>query len=241
MTNESASGRPRRSRAAWLLALLLALVAASFAGGRWTIEDRWLPWTRLDLADAPNAWTRLKLDRLDGDAEACRAVLVASGWRVARVEDRETAPGCGFRDAVRIGRGTLGLAAPVTLSCRAAVALAGWERHALRPLAQRHFGADVASIEHAGTYACRNVNHRRDGRRSRHATADAIDITGVVLADGRRLRIARDWTDDSENGRFLRALHAGGCRWFDGAIGPDYNAAHRDHFHFDRGGFAFCR
>ncbi len=241
MTNERTGKRPRRSQAGRLFALSVVLVVAALASGRREIEARWLPWTPLDLADAPNAWTRLKLDRIDADRSRCRDVLATSGKRFAAVDDRETAPGCGFRNAVRIGRGELGLAAPATLSCRAAVALAGWERHALRPLARRHLGVDVARVEHAGTYACRNVDHRRDGQRSRHATADAIDISGVVLADGRRLRIAHDWTDGGEDGRFLHALHAEGCRWFDGAIGPDYNAAHRDHLHFDRGGFAFCR
>jgi hypothetical protein len=24
-------------------------------------------------------------------------------------------------------------------------------------------------------------------------------------------------------------------------LGPEYNAAHRDHFHLDRGSFRFCR
>ena len=241
MTNEAAPGHPPRSRARYLFASLVVLVVAMVASGRWAVEDRWLPWTPLDLADAPNAWTRVKLDRLDVDAAACRDVLAASGRRYSPVEDLETAPGCGFSNAVRSGRGEFGLAAAVTLSCRAAVALAGWELHAVRPLARRHFGAEVARIEHAGTYACRNVNHRRDGRRSRHATADAIDVTAVVLSDGRRLEVARDWAGEDEPARFLRALHAAGCTWFDGAIGPDYNAAHRDHFHLDRGGFAFCR
>lgn len=243
MTNEAAKTprRGRDGRAFVLLGGLALLVGLAFASGRLAIEDRWLPWTVLDLADPPNAWTALKLDRLDDDASACRTALDGSGWRFAAVRDRETGPGCGFRAAVRIDAGDAGLASSVVLSCRAAVALAGWQRHALRPLAREHFGVDVARLEHAGGYVCRNVNHQREGRRSRHATADAIDVTGIVLADGRHLSVARDWTGDGANAHFLRALHRGACRWFDGAIGPDYNAAHRDHFHFDRGGPGFCR
>ena len=37
----------------------------------------------------------------------------------------------------------------------------------------------------------------------------------------------------------LEALAA--CRVFAAVLGPDYNAAHHDHFHLDRGGWGTCR
>jgi len=33
----------------------------------------------------------------------------------------------------------------------------------------------------------------------------------------------------------------GACRFFDVVLGPDYNDAHRDHFHLDMGAYRACR
>ena len=40
---------------------------------------------------------------------------------------------------------------------------------------------------------------------------------------------------------FLRDVRDGACSVFDSVLGPEYNAAHRDHFHVDRGGYRMCR
>ena len=40
---------------------------------------------------------------------------------------------------------------------------------------------------------------------------------------------------------FTRELRDGACGLFNGVLGPDYNAAHRDHFHLDNGPFRICR
>jgi hypothetical protein len=39
----------------------------------------------------------------------------------------------------------------------------------------------------------------------------------------------------------LRGLEADGCRYFGSILGPDYNAAHRTHFHLQGRGFGYCR
>jgi hypothetical protein len=36
-------------------------------------------------------------------------------------------------------------------------------------------------------------------------------------------------------------VHQGACGLFTGVLGPRYNQAHADHFHFDRGPFGICR
>ena len=41
--------------------------------------------------------------------------------------------------------------------------------------------------------------------------------------------------------RFLRAAHGRACRYFRVAIGPEFNAAHWNHIHLDRGVFMGCR
>jgi hypothetical protein len=116
-----------------------------------------------------------------------------------------------------------------------------WERHVLQPAAKKHFGEPVTGIEHFGSYSCRNVYGRPDATRSRHATAEAWDVAGFVLAGGRRIRVARDWKTTQPEAAFLREVRDGACRFFDGVLSPDYNMAHHDHLHLDRGPFRMCR
>lgn len=238
---------PRRGW--WLLLLLVAFAAWTLHSGALQVPDRWNPWAPLRIDDAPNFLTRHKLARASADREACQAALAQAGMRLVRLEDRETGPGCGFDNAVRIERSSVAVGAPFALSCRAALSLALWERHALQQAARSHLGARVEAIEHLGSYACRNLYGDDGRRRSRHATADALDIAGFVLDDGRRVRVLADWPPSVAEGdvpsraeaAFLRDVRDGACDWFDAVLGPEYNAAHADHFHFDRGRARICR
>jgi hypothetical protein len=95
------------------------------------------------------------------------------------------------------------------------------------------------------------VNNRDGARLSEHAKANAIDVSGFVLADGRVISVRSGWrTEDSDasgdedaeaEAAFLRDVHGGACGLFRGVIGPDGDAAHADHFHFDMGRWRFCR
>src|SRR4051794_6583756 len=155
-----------------------------------TVPPAWNPWAPLSVDDPPNALTRYKLARLSHDAPACRATLAGAAVRFTPLPDRTTGAGCGFDDAVRIEATTARVDPPFALSCRSAVALALWERHVLQPAASATFGQPVARLLHFGSYACRNVYGLPDARRSQHATADALDVAGFVLADGTRIRVA---------------------------------------------------
>lgn len=232
----------------WLLfALLLVLtfgVLQALRDGRLELPRQWNPWAPLVIADPPNLLTRFKLLRLSNNDELCQSVLSEADMRYRPLPDRRTGEGCGFDNAVLIEATSAQLPHPFSLSCRAAVSLASWERHVLQPAAQTYFGVGVRQIDHFGSYACRNVYGREGGRRSQHATADALDVAGFVLEDGQSLRIAQHWrpegTPDTK-AEFLRAVHQGACRFFSAVLGPDYNAAHRDHLHLDRGSFMVCR
>ncbi len=224
------------------LAGLAALAGAVMSHGQlWRLPDRHNPWATLVIDQAPNWLTRHKLQRLSKEPTTCLAVLSTSPFRFAAVPDRPLAAGCGFSNAVRIARTAVQVGDSFTLSCQAAVSLALWERHALLPAAQGLLGSPVQRIEHYGSYACRNVYGSEGGRRSRHATADALDVAGFVLADGRRVMVSRHWHSDDDRARFLHRIHEQACDFFDTVLGPDYNAAHADHFHLDRGGYRACR
>lgn len=223
--------------------LLTAAIGAGIAVWRGVIEipDRYNPWATLKLEATPNFLTRHKLGRLSKNPQLCLDVLADSPFRYEPLDDRMTGPACGFFNAVRIEATGIGVGEPFSLSCRAAVSLALWERHVLQPSALKHFDRPVIRIEHYGSYACRNVYGRPRATRSRHATAEALDIAGFILADETRIRVLRDWRSSGVEGQFLREVRTGACRFFDGVLSPDYNEAHRDHFHVDRGPYRVCR
>ena len=94
-------------------------------------------------------------------------------------------------------------------------------------------------------YDCRRLYGREEGAWSEHARANALDIAGFRLAGGARIGVAADWRDLGAKGRFLRQVREGACGLFATVLSPDYNEAHRDHFHFDQaargGGWRACR
>jgi hypothetical protein len=105
------------------------------------------------------------------------------------------------------------------------------------------FGQEVVTLGDMGTYDCRNIvgNPFWKGVRSQHAAANAIDISGFTFADGRSISVLRDWKGKGPESQFLREAHRRSCRYFRVALSPDFNAAHANHFHFDRGLMWTCR
>lgn len=223
--------------------VVLALVGAFVAirAGTLVIPDRLNPWAVLTIDAEPNVLTRFKLARLSRDPAICRQVLATAQIRYTPIPNETTGYGCGFHEAVRVEHTSAAVGEPFALSCRAAVSLALWERHGLQPLASKHFDQPIKRIEHYRSYACRNVYGRPRATRSRHATAEAFDIAGFVLADGTRIRVINDWDTSDRRGEFLRELRDTACLFFDGVLTPDYNEAHKDHFHLDRGPYRVCR
>ena len=241
---------PRRSR---LLALVLgrvvlaaALGLAVLCGLIWTgaivVPNSVNPFAPLRIKDEVGLLTRFKLSRLERDGPACLVVLDEAPISQRPVADREIVDGCGFSHAVEVTRSSIGFSRSFVASCPLAVAWGLFETHGLQEAARAHFGQNVVRVVHLGTYACRNINHREAGRRSQHATANAIDIAAFVLADGRQVSVEADWAGgDPGRASFLRAVRDGACRFFDVVLSPDYNEAHRDHFHFDMGPSRACR
>lgn len=227
------------SRAA---AALAVFVAAVVVVGVWRmIPPGDNPFTPLNLEDPVGVFTAEKLARATADPDACMALVANSALQLSRIPDRAESDMCGYENAVAIERSVTPYSSPVNLSCPMAASLYLWEREVLQPLAEEHFGAPVARIEHVGTYACRRVYGGRTGDPSQHATANAIDVIGFRRADGNVVSVLNDWDDDTEEGAFLRDLHDRSCGVFRGVLGPDYNAQHADHFHLDMGPYALCR
>jgi hypothetical protein len=225
---------------AWIAALLtVGALAAWLLHAK--LPDEWNPWAPLRFEEPPNFLTRYKLSRASADDQLCRATLEQASWVYAPVENETTAPGCGYRNAVRVERMRAAVSEPFAVSCREALSLALWELHVLQPAAVEHFGAPVTKLEHFGSYSCRGVYGRPNARKSHHATADALDVAGFVIGDKHRVRILAAWPAVGPESRFVREVRDGACRFFDTVLGPEYNAAHRDHLHLDRGPVRLCR
>lgn len=239
----SASGPVRRILVI-LLGVCLGLAVAALALDRFAPPQD-LPWKPLDLDQPIGLSTNFKIARLGRDTTRCEAVLAAGGVDFVPVPDRSEGQ-CRVEGAGRLGEGLAPLspAGPV-MTCREALALAVWERHSVQAAARRDLGVGVVGLEHFGTYACRSI--RGDAAHlSQHGLANAIDISGFILADHREISVLKDYRRGDGAGRFLRRVHRDGCRVFGHSLGPDFNAAHKDHLHLDMADFGwglagFCR
>jgi hypothetical protein len=175
------------------------------------------------------------------ESRECLVSLQRASVRHDRLDNQYFGGGCSAIDSVKlldIGVPTSNLGA---MTCPLARSFAAWANFAVRPAARQFFGAEVVKIETMGTYSCRNVNGAATGRLSQHASSNAVDVSGFVLSDGRRITVLRDWNGDAKAQGFLRALQKSACRRFGTVLSPDYNRAHHDHFHFDMSGNGFCR
>jgi hypothetical protein len=127
---------------------------------------------------------------------------------------------------------------PVT--CALADRFAGWARFGVDRAARAMLGSPLVRIETMGSYSCRNVAGTE--RRSAHATGNAVDVSGFVLGDGRRISVLGNWYAGTTQERaFLHVIQASACKRFGTVLGPDYNPAHHNHLHLEVSGGTYCR
>ncbi|MGJ7456713.1 extensin-like domain-containing protein [Halomonas sp. RA08-2] len=228
--------------------LILLLLAGAMTLAWWRFESaiphHWHPAVPLHVDDPLTPLTRWKLRRLADDREGCLSVLQAvpeGGLRYTPLDDHEPVEGCPLENVVRVQGSGVDFNASFAARCPLALAWTIYERQRLQPAAEAVLGSQVARVEHLGSFACRNVYGRKEGRLSEHATAEALDVAAFHLADGREIRLLDHWDEEGERGEFLRQARDGACDLFGNVLGPDYNAAHADHFHFGMRGFRLCR
>ena len=177
----------------------------------------------------------------------CLARLGAAGARFTPLPDRYPAQGCSNVGTVQVNAvasdtSSVPVANLGPVTCEVSQAFAAWARFGADRAARQIMGQPLRSIETFGSYSCRDV--AGTGRRSAHATAAAIDISAFVLQDGRRITVLGDWDGGERAERqFLRIVHESACKRFATVLGPEYNAAHRDHFHLEgvTAGRSYCR
>ena len=177
----------------------------------------------------------------------CLSQLGQTGADYAALPDRYVDQGCTTLGTVQLAAlpadaSTLGVTNIGPVTCEVSQVFAAWARFGVDRAARQILGSGVHSIETFGSYSCRNV--AGTNRRSGHATGAAIDVSGFVLNDGRRLTVKGTWSSGSDREReFLRVIQRSACKRFATVLGPDYNAAHHDHLHVEGviDGASYCR
>jgi hypothetical protein len=226
----------------WLLSLSFLIALAGCGSGGGTPPPRHRVEPPRDLNTPTRGVIHPQLLALADQPSRCFALLErASGLSVTREPDVQEGPLCGKINTVTIRQSPVTFAARTQVTCPMAAGLLLWQRDALIPLARKHLGVTVAKIETFGTYACRTRNNQPGARISEHARANAIDISGFVLADGRRISIKDAWNGSDAAARaFVRDTFWSGCRYFSVVLGPNSDAFHQDHLHFDLSRWGTC-
>ena len=224
---------------ALILAFAFAVTALVWAYGRFAPAQHNV-FRPLSVNDPIGAATHQKLSLLFGRREACFMALDGGGIAYTPLDQSPVGQPCGFYDAVTLGQSALPYPATLPMTGPLRAALAGWERQVVMPAAEDILGSPVISIETFGSYACRRMYGRTSGSYSEHATANAIDISGFRLADGRYISVLKHWGRDTPEGRYLKTVRDRSYRVFSVVLSPDYNRAHADHFHFDMGSGDVC-
>lgn len=216
------------------------IVAAAVMGYRW-LPSYYNPFVPLNLDDPPGKITQFKLRRLT--PEACSSLLSEANQKqlIQTQAMANSAGDCPLSDVVRVRNfGPVTLSSSFIASCPLALSSALYIHQQARPLSKTMMGSELIRVEHFGSFACRNIYHRPDARRSEHASADALDISAFKLADGQRVTVLQGWRNQKTQ-PWLRALLSASCDYYGNGLGPEYNAAHANHFHLGMRGFGLCR
>ena len=169
--------------------------------------------------------------------------------RIAVVEALPTfgGPGdCGATDVVRLeaviqpDKSRVAITPPATVRCTMAEAIANWVREDLTP-ATAGLGGAPKAIDNYASYDCRGRNRLLGARISEHGLANAIDIRGVNLSNGK----FADFTDRNLARDFRETMRKQVCARFTTVLGPGSDGHHEKHIHVDlaqrRGGYRLCQ
>lgn len=129
-----------------------------------------------------------------------------------------------------------------TLNCKTAGAFKNWVDASAQPNAES-VDSFIVRFRVASDYACRTRNSQPGARLSEHAKGNAIDIGGFTLANGDVVNVESDWRS-GEYSEMLQSMYHGACGTFGTTLGPEADAHHQDHMHFDTADYrsgSYCR
>lgn len=147
---------------------------------------------------------------------------------------------CGERSpllvtAVAVNGRVVPFSAPVTTNCAMAGALADWVAE-VDAYAGAALDSALTQLNTGTSMMCRARNGGDAGLVSEHGFANALDVVGMTLDDGRVISVEADWLPAAAPaGRLLRQAHGAACARFTTVLGPEANREHEDHLHLDLG------
>jgi len=165
---------------------------------------------------------------------ACRLALSEQIAIAPSIPDIHGPGGCGGEDLVRLeavvlpDKHRVALKPAATLRCTMASAIADWVRTDVAPLAAG-LGSEISDLDNFDSFECRGRNRVAGALLSEHGRANALDVRGVKLADGRSISLT-----DREVPRDTReAILHSVCARFMTVLGPGSDGYHEDHIHLD--------
>jgi hypothetical protein len=131
------------------------------------------------------------------------------------------------------------------LNCQMALAFSTWVKSELQPAARLRYFSSVETVTQASAYSCRRMVGAGTNKMSEHSKGNAIDIAKIELKNGKDILVRKKGFFAFRERGLLNTVRADGCEYFSTVLGPGYNKAHSDHFHFDimnrKSGFRACR
>lgn len=177
----------------------------------------------------------------------CRKKLRKLGVTFRDVPPINDGGGCGIDYPVEVSGlpGGVELKPAATLNCAMAEAFARFTKKELSPAAKRRYLSGIRTIRQGSAYSCRTIGNRRGGRLSEHAKGNALDVMDITLKNGRMVDVRKPSLFAIRQRSLLKSVRGDACSYFTTVLGPGYDRAHRDHFHFDlmqrRSGYRACR
>lgn len=137
--------------------------------------------------------------------------------------------------ALNLNGKTVELTSPIQTNCEMATALVDWAGE-VDAYAKAALDSELTALQTGTSYMCRARVGGAEQFTSEHGFANAVDIVGFTLADGRSIVVKEDWLPaTTPEAKLLRQSHGAACGKFTTVLGPEANADHEDHLHLDLG------
>jgi hypothetical protein len=179
---------------------------------------------------------------------ACRTRLKRLGVVFTEKSPINQSGSCRIDNPIEVSgfnSGVIAFKPAATLNCQVTEAFARWIKGDLQPSARLRYLSGINTIHNAGGYSCRTMNHRRGAKMSEHSRGNAIDVTKIVLNNGKSITVRKPGFFAFREKGLLNSVRSDACSYFTTVLGPGYNREHADHFHFDlmqrRSGHRACK
>jgi hypothetical protein len=166
---------------------------------------------------------------------SCRKQLRSLGVTYRDLPPINDGPSCQIAYPVQITQlpGRARVTPAATLNCEMALTVARWVKSELQPAARLRYWSSVGTITNASSYSCRKMIGNGSNKMSEHAKGNALDISKIELKNGKDILVRKKGFFAFREKGLLNTVRADGCSYFSTVLGPGYNKAHADHFHFD--------